>query len=291
MRQKKEKDLVEAEEPVYYPSWDDLRAEDREEDPLLILTVTDASGAVVKRFTGPGAAGLHRVAWDLRHPYNGPVNLNQGDKSSPWDDDRTGALVVPGQYNVTISKRVRGEETVLAGPAAFNAKPLGLNTTATTDYAGVTTFREESGELYRAVQGATRTYRDANDRLKHIRKAIKETPAIDTALLDEVDDLTRKLADLGLKLNGDRTVSSRSEPTTPSISRRASWIFYGVQNNTSGPTQTMRDNLALTGQLFSPVLAELTELVTVDIKELEDKLEAAGAPYTPGRIPVFKAGD
>ncbi len=291
MRQKKEKELIEAEEPVYYPSWEELRAEDRELDPLLILTIKDAGGAVIKRFTGPGAAGLHRVAWDLRYPYSGPIKLNEGGKSSPWDDDRTGALVVPGQYNVTISKRVRGEETVLAGPVAFNAKPLGLNTMANTDYDQVLAFHQESGDLFRAVQGATRTYRDANDRLKHIRKAIKETPAIDTALLDEVDDLTRKLADLGLKLNGDRTVSSRSEPTTPSISRRASWIFYGVQNNTSGPTQTMRDNLALTGRMFAPVLAELTALVTVDIKDLEDRLEAAGAPYTPGRIPVWKTAD
>jgi len=53
----------------------------------------------------------------------------------------------------------------------------------------------------------------------------------------------------------------------------------------------MRDNLALTGKLFTPVLADLTTLVTVDIKGLEDKLEAAGAPYTPGRIPVWKAQD
>jgi len=291
MRQKKEKEMVEAEEPVFYPSWDDLRAEDREVDPMLVMTIKNASGDVVKRFSGPGAAGLHRATWDLRHPYNGPINLNQGGNKAPWDDDRTGALVVPGQYTVTISKRVRGDETVLAGPVAFNAKPLGLNTTANTDYEGVMAFHQESGELYRAVQGATRTFRDANDRLKHIRKAIKETPALDTALLDEVDAVTTKLADLGLKLNGDSTVSRRSEPTTPSISRRASWIFYGVQNNTSGPTQTMRDNLALTGRLFAPVLADLTAVVTVDIKGLEDRLEAAGAPYTPGRIPVWKAGD
>ncbi len=291
LRQKNEKELVEEEKPVYYPSWDDLRAEDREEDPLLILTIKDTGGDVVKRFTGPGAAGLHRVAWDLRYPYSGPVNLNQGGKDAPWDDDQTGALVVPGKYSVTISKRVRGKETVLAGPVDFNAKPLGLNTTANTDYDGVVAFREESGELFRAVQGASRTYRNADDRLKHIRKAIKETPALDTALLDEVDALSMRLADLGLKLNGDRTVSRRSEPTTPSISRRASWIFYGVQNNTSGPTRTMRDNLALTGTLFAPVLEDLTKLVTVDIKGLEDRLEAAGAPYTPGRIPVWKSGD
>jgi photosystem II stability/assembly factor-like uncharacterized protein len=291
IRQKKEKELVEAEEPVYYPSWDDLQAEDREVDPILVLTIRDAGGDVVKRFTGPGAAGLHRVAWDLRYPYSGPINLNQGGPSSHRDDEHAGPLVMPGKYSVTISKRVRGEETVLAGPVEFNTEPLGLNTTANPDHAGIQAFRKEAVELNRAVQGASRTYRDADNRLKHIRKAIKETPALDTALLDEVDGLSLRLADIGVKLNGNRTVSQRSEPITPSISRRAGWIVYGMQDNTSGPTQTMRDNLALTGKLFTPVLADLTTLVTVDIKGLEDKLEAAGAPYTPGRIPVWKAKD
>ena len=291
LRHKKEKELVEAEESVYYPSWDDLKAEDREVDPILVLIIRDAGGNVVKRFTGPGAAGLHRVAWNLRYPYSGPINLNQGGPNSPWDEERAGPLVMPGQYSVTISKRVRGQETVLAGPMEFNTRPLGLNSTANPDPEGALAFRREADGLHRAVQGATRTYRDAENRLNHIRKAIKDTPALDTALLDEVDGLSVRLADLGIKLNGNRTVSRRSEPTTPSISSRAGWIVYGVQNNTSGPTRTMRDNLALTGQLFTPVLADLTTLVTVDIKGLEDKLEAAGAPYTPGRIPVWKAGD
>ncbi|MEN8006746.1 MAG: glycosyl hydrolase, partial [Candidatus Krumholzibacteriota bacterium] len=291
MRQEKEKELVEAAEPVHYPGWDDLRAEDREVDPVLLLTVRDADGEVVRRFTGPGAAGLHRVAWNLRYPYSGPINLNQGGPSSPWDEERAGPLVMPGQYSVTISRRVRGEETVLAGPVAFNTRSLGLNTTANPDHEGTLAFRKKADELFRAVQGATRTYRDADNRLKHIRQAVKVTPELDTALLDEVDGLVIRLADLGVKLNGDRTVSRRSEPTTPSINGRASWIVYGVQNNTSGPTRTMRDNLALTGELFAPVLADLTTLVTVDLKELEDRLEAAGAPYTPGRIPVWKAGD
>jgi photosystem II stability/assembly factor-like uncharacterized protein len=291
MRQQKEKELVEDEKPVYYPSWEELRAEDREQDPLLILTVRDAAGQVVKRFAGPGGAGLHRVAWDLRYPYSGPIHLSPGGKSAPWESDRAGALVVPGRYSVTLAQRVRGAETVLAGPVEFDAKPLGLNTTANTDYEGFVAFREEADELYRAVQGASHTYRDADNRLKHIRKAIKDTPELDTTLLDEVDVLAMRLADLGVKLHGDRTISSRSEPTTPSISSRAGGIFYGVQNNTSGPTRTMRDHLVLTGELFAPVLADLTALVTVDLKDLEDRLEAAGAPYTPGRVPVWRAGD
>ena len=45
-----------------------LAAEDREEDPAIVLTSADATGNVVRRLTGPVTAGFHRVAWDLRYP-------------------------------------------------------------------------------------------------------------------------------------------------------------------------------------------------------------------------------
>jgi hypothetical protein len=58
---------------VFFPSWDSLRVEDREEAPAIIVTITDASGNVVRRLTGPAQAGLQRVTWDLRYPASTPA--------------------------------------------------------------------------------------------------------------------------------------------------------------------------------------------------------------------------
>ena len=49
----------------------------------------------------------------------------------------------------------------------------------------------------------------------------------------------------------------------------------------------MREQLALAAKLFGPVLAELSGPVATEIKSLEDALEKAGAPYTPGRMPAW----
>jgi hypothetical protein len=42
-------------------------------------------------------------------------------------------------------------------------------------------------------------------------------------------------------------------------------------------------------QEFAPVLEKLRVLVETDLKALESKAEAAGAPWTQGRVPAWKA--
>ena len=42
------------------------------------------------------------------------------------------------------------------------------------------------------------------------------------------------------------------------------------------------------GEAFEKVLGELRDLVERDLVRLEKKLEEAGAPWTPGRIPEWR---
>ena len=289
-RRAAEKKKVEAGEPVFYPSWDELRAEDREHEPVVIATVRNAAGEVVRRFNAPGGKGLHRVAWDLRWPDVSPVNLKRSGPDTPWDDVPAGPLAVPGQYTVTLSSRVLGVENTIAGPVPFNLELLKHNTTVTEDFGALLAFQQEAGSLQRAVRGAVNTARDAQSRLDHIRQAINDTPSLDRALVDEVDALEARLKDLRLTLEGDDTIARRSEPVTPSITERTSMVMYTTREITSAPTATMRKDLDIAAKQFGPVLAGLTQLMTVDIKGLEDRLEAAGAPHTPGRIPVWRSG-
>ena len=78
---------------MFYPSWDSLRVEDREEAPSILLTVTDAQGNLVRRLTGPTSAGLQRVTWDLR--YAAPTAPRSGP---PSDDDEGGPRAAGGAF-------------------------------------------------------------------------------------------------------------------------------------------------------------------------------------------------
>ncbi|MCG8467440.1 MAG: glycosyl hydrolase, partial [Gemmatimonadetes bacterium] len=52
--------------------WEAIEAELREQGPEVEVVVRDAAGTVIDRVDGPTSAGVHRVAWDLRHS---PKNL------------------------------------------------------------------------------------------------------------------------------------------------------------------------------------------------------------------------
>ncbi len=45
---------------------------------------------------------------------------------------------------------------------------------------------------------------------------------------------------------------------------------------------------AVAAQEFEGVLSQLRQLIEVDLENLEKQLEAAGAPWTPGRVPEWK---
>ncbi len=287
-RRRDEKEKVESGKPVFYPSWDALRAEDREHAPELVATIRDEQGSVVRRFGVPAKKGLNRAAWDLRWPDTSPVNLNRSGPTTPWDDVPAGPLATPGTYSVTLSRRIQGTETDIAGPVTFQTSLLAHNTTVTADFPALLAFQREAGELQRAVLGAVRTAHDTQQRLDHIRQAINDTPTLSRALLGEVDALETRLKDLLVTLEGNHTISSRSEPVTPSVSNRASMVVWTSREITSAPTATMRDQLDMASRQFGPLLAELGQLVKHDLTDLEVRLEAGGAPYTPGRIPVWR---
>ena len=69
-------------------------------------------------------------------------------------------------------------------------------------------------------------------------------------------------------------------------------LFRSVVENqlhvTSPPTQTQRDAYRYAGTEFTELLVELRTLIQDDLTRLEERLEAAGAPWTPGRIPNWK---
>lgn len=286
-RQKSEKEKKEKGEKIAYPPWDDLRAEEREEDPAILLIVRDSEGNVVRRLEGPSAAGFHRVAWDFRYPLTSPISL-EPPRPNRFSDPPAGSLAAPGTYTVELAQRVDGKVSALAGPQSFTTKPLGTARLAHEGSAAIIAFQKKVGKLQRALFGSVEAAGEAAARITHLKKAIDATPAAPPELGDRARALESRLKDLQEKLTGDEVIGGHNEPTPPSITERIQRVIEGFISSTAAPTATQEDAYRIAGEAFEGVLAELTRLVETDLEQLENDLEAAGGPWTPGRVPRWQ---
>jgi photosystem II stability/assembly factor-like uncharacterized protein len=293
-RREQEKKLERESKDVVYPSWDALKAEDREEAPTLILSIRDAGGQVVRRLSGPTSAGLHRVSWDLRWPGYRPV----ADREPPTrgDDDEEGTpsagrgpLALPGRYTVSIEKRQDSGLTELVGPTPFDVEALNLATLSPPDQAAVLAFARQTGGLQRAALGALEALNDGLKQVTTIKRIIEQTSSLPLKLRGDARSLEIKLLDLRDRFTGDPTKARRNEPAAVGLIDRIETIVRGHWTTTAAPTSSHRKNYEIASDEFELALASLHPLLEHDLPALHEMLEAAGAPWAPGRkLPKWK---
>jgi photosystem II stability/assembly factor-like uncharacterized protein len=289
-RRERESEVAKKGGAVYYPSWDSLRAEDREEEPVVLLTVTDEDGQVVRRLTGPVKAGFHRIEWDLRYPAAEPVNLKPVERA-PWDQAPAGPLVTPGTYRVTMALRVEGVVRETGQSQAVAVEPLLAPSLPVRDRAALLAFQQRTARLQRAVLGAARIVREAQDRVAHLKKAIDDTPGTPNGLGARVRAIENGLRDVQVELSGDPTVASRNEPVPPGILDRVQRVVGGHWYTTTDATNTHRSDYDFAADAFERLLPRLRTLLDTDLRGLEREAESAGAPWTPGRLPDWRRSD
>ena len=284
-RQDREKALVKRGEDVPFPGWDALRAEDREEAPAAILTVTDADGRVVRRLSGPVKKGFNRVAWDLRWAAPNPPS----SRPASADDDNQGPrgpTAAPGDYRVSLALRTDGT-TRQVGTQPFSAEPPPTLEGNAVRTATAREFRLRTARLQRAVLGATALANEVATRLEGLTQAIDAAALPTDSLAREVRALVDRLRDLRQALSGDDTRSRRAEPTPPTISSRVNEVIQYHWSNSGEPTRTQEASIELASQAFTPVRNALEQLVSRDLRALEERAEKAGAPWTSGRVPQW----
>jgi hypothetical protein len=270
-------------EPPPYPTWEQLRAEERELDPAVVLVVSDETGNVIRRVSGPVKAGFQRIAWDLRYPPPAPIELTEPEPD-PFSTPIVGPLVVPGRYSARLYKRVDGVETALGDAQTFNVVPLYLSSMNESDRKEVLAFQKRAAKLQREVMGAEKLVGDALTRMQYIRRALDEIEGGDAQLTARVNAVQTALRDLSEAIGGDAVRQQRSEPAPPSLMDRVNNAVVGL-STTQPPTQTYRESLTLAEQQFAPLAAQLHQVIEVDLAAIEKQMNALGAPWTPGRLP------
>ncbi|MEP2653888.1 MAG: glycosyl hydrolase [Paraglaciecola sp.] len=287
-RREKEKAIEKKGKDTPYPSWDTLRKEDQEEAPTVFLEVKDSIGKIVRKVSASTKKGFHRVAWDMHYPSSAPVSLKKpGGYVPSWAIPPNGPIALPGEYTVTLKKRHFGKVTELSEPQVFNLKLLNNSPEITEDRAGLYTVQKRAANLYRSVSGAAKAQSELQNRIKHLTAAIDLTPSATEEQAIAVRNLQAKLVQLSVLLSGDATVRARQEPVPWSVRGRTSSIYYAISGSQNRVSGNHLASLDIAEAEYTRVADQLKTL-KADLTELEMKLEAIGAPWTPGRIPSIE---
>jgi len=286
-RQDREKEAAKKNQTLPYPSNDELRTEAEEAKPEVYFVVYDESGAAIRRVEGSTDAGFQRAAWDLR--YSAPQVKKHSDEGEDFFPDAAdqGPLVLSGSYSVRLFSKAGGVVTELSGPQSFKVVTEGAVGMSAADRAAQGEFLRKVTRLYRAVSGTLHTSEDVESRLKAIQEALREAPAVEKQLGAVADSLEQRDREILRALRGDVEVAKRNEPVASSINDRVNSVMEGERFSLAKPTQSHVDSYNIAAAEFAEELAKLHTLVEVDLSKLEKDMEAAGAPWTPGRVPEW----
>jgi ABC-type transporter Mla subunit MlaD len=170
----------------------------------------------------------------------------------------------------------------------FQVVVEGQEEMSTSDRIALVEFQQKAARLQRAVSGATQAANALKPRLTAIKRAIDETPALSTKLQDEATTLEKRTSEILRALSGDAAARQRNMNIPPAIGERVGYVVGAQRMSISRPTQTQVNQYNAAAQEFEGVLTQLRQLIEVDLARLEKQMEAAGAPWTPGRIPEWK---
>lgn len=277
-RQKDEKDKVSKGQPVYYPDWGDLVAEQREERPRVVFTITDTNGNLVRRITGPASKGINRAAWNLRFSGANPAR-SSGNPS--------GSLVAPGKYQVSMARVVNGVWEDLDLSQSFEVIQLDNRTLPASDPKELESFQKNVNNLRKAIFSANEIIDETVDEMKTIKQAVTNNHQDGKSLYEQASTIQNKLQDLGISLNGNRLMVRKMELIPPSPNSRASRIARNFYSSTSSPTNTQVKSYKIAVSEFKKLVAEINGIIDKEVKPLENLLDQAEIPYTPNRRKII----
>ena len=272
------------------PTWADLKAEDREEEPAIIIEVSDSAGRRVRRLTGPVGFGHPSRHVGPQVPADRP-----GERAAVPARRRTfrssrrpqGRSSLPGQYSARLYSRVDGALSPLGAPITFavvDADPPGSRRNPRN--ATVLAAELRNAELERTALGAAAYLNELDGQLRFLRRAIDESPRSDSALVLQVRALQTKLLDIQERLNGDPTRGRRNESSPTGMLARLQIALAQSRGTTlEAPTAAQLAQLDIVRGALGGILGEIRQLADVDVKAIEAAAEAAGIPWTGGRLP------
>ncbi len=286
-RKESEKEKVKNNQPVYYPSADSIRMEDKEEAAYVIVQISDEQGNIIRKIKQSAKKGVYRITWDGRTAKTNPITFYVPDADNPYESEDGGHLVIPGKYFAALYLvKSDGSNEKLCEPVAFTINSLNNASIPVPDKQALHAFYLKLADLRKVVLGTSSYRSEMRNRIKFIKAGLQQAQGNNLSLLADLKQIEKKLDEVDLALDGDNSMAKREYETLPGLTGQVGSVIEGLYGTTAMPSKTFEDVYEKVKKQFGLVY---TNVKSADdaLRNLEKKLDTIGLPYTPGRLPVY----
>ena len=237
------------------------------------ITILDGGGESVRELTGPGAAGIQQVRWDLRiePPYT-PSGPPQQFGGGFQGGQARGPRVLPGTYTVAMEAAGQSQEEELV----VRLDPRVEMSRA--DLEARQAALMSAYDLARPVYEAGQATRRVTTQLMEVSALLREREEAPEALNEEVSALLEEARELGREVN-QAAAGARGANAMESSSTR--------------PTADQLWQLDQAWEKVPPLIERLNEIVADEMPALYRQLDEQGIRPDPGEavtMPVRRRG-
>lgn len=225
-----------------YPSYQQLKAEDTEVKPRLVVAITNEQDQLVNTMKLKNKKGFQEVNWGL----NSRVYDDKGNSR------RVNGDVKPGTYQAQIFSIYYGERSAIGEPKSFNVKYLKVS-----DEEPATDYYEFATQVATAMLQLGTLRNELAGELELVEKLLESS--LDPEKIKTLSAKRTQLIEINYELVDDPTLQKRSEYRLPGVTSRLNSINW--RGRTYQITQTQREQFELGRTQLESLKVRLKELV------------------------------
>jgi photosystem II stability/assembly factor-like uncharacterized protein len=231
------------------------------------ITISDPSGTVVRKLTGPKTPGLQRVVWDLRAE---PISAATTGLAGAFQLTNLGPFVIPGEYTVQVTVDGRSDtKTVTVKP-----DPL----VQITDTERLTLYRTllTITDMQRGVTAAADATTKLDQRMKEIGEALKTRTNAPAPVKTSVESLTKQVTELRTAIAGSgQGGGGGGGGDTQPLRNRINGLKTEVIGSQSLPTRVQTTQVDTLQKRLTEVVGQVNTVITTTLPGLYKQLNEA----------------
>jgi photosystem II stability/assembly factor-like uncharacterized protein len=242
------------------------------------ITIVDREGRVVRELRGPREAGIHRVAWDLRH--EPPVRAEAEPSVGPFGAP-SGPLVLPGEYTVRVSA---GSRQVSRTVRVEEDPRLHVSEDELRAHRDAW---HRVGRLYASADVARRRVVELRTRVIEWVEGLKRQPNASPSVQAALASLLKELDELRDHFVARPRPLGFAGPDLPGTPRpivgRLAQLYSAIGSFTARPTPRQAEMIEELAQELTQLVDRLNRIIEETIPNLNQQLRENRIPHlAPG---------